>query len=384
MLSACGPNIPAGLSNTTASNPIENFALETADMQIRYFHGAALTAKNGFGCTTFLFALTIAAMFPLSCAKAQPGGGDTDTDQEVSDFHDAQEDAALAVGRSPVPQTNLFATAPAQEQSAPAQPFTANLMFPLQYNSNADQSRDNAIESFDWKADGRITYTANLAPDLRVSLQARADVERYPDNNGRNIDFTRQSLRLQYVNPNDDQAFSPYLAIVPRQDYVPLYSDFVSNREDLNLGVQKRFNFDARFNPLSRASRSGSDAVWSIGFNIFGQQRWRNPAADSNAVVFAPSISYKINSDWDFSLGGDLTRRWFERTNARQRADLLIEPIATLAYSIPDDFLGGKNNPFGSPVIEAQVSSESLESNQYFRNFTAFYAGLTFRSGWRF
>lgn len=345
-----------------------------------------LAVRTTCARASLFLALPVAALLPVASAMAQTAGAsnDSNTDQEVSDFHDAMEDAAMATGgASPVPQTNLFATAPAQEQPAPRQPFTANILVSAWWNSNANESNNHPIGTLDWKADARLTYTTNVIPELRLSVQARVDTEQYTEYNRRNINFTRQNVRFQYVNPNDDQAFSPFVAFAPRQDYQPFYADLISYREDLNVGVQKRFNFDASFRQLPAASRTGSDTVWSLGFTLFGQQRWRWPFTNSNALVFAPSIGYKINSDWDVSLAGELTRRWFESSNNRQRADVLIEPILTLAYSIPSSMLGS-NSPFGAPVIEAQVATESLLSNQTNRNFSAVYAGLTFRSGWRF
>ena len=74
---------------------------------------------------------------------------------------------------------------------------------------------------------------------------------------GLDFDKLAASARLQYVDANNDQAYSPYIAYSPRWDFTPLYRNWFGTRQDLNFGVNKIFNFDAGFSASpSRATPS--------------------------------------------------------------------------------------------------------------------------------
>jgi hypothetical protein len=84
--------------------------------------------------------------------------------------------------------------------------------------------------------------------------------------------------RAQYTNPQDDQDFSPYLSYVPRLDFDPTFANNFATRQDVNFGIDKVFNFEGAFNRLPSASSTSSATVWSFGFNIGAQQRFRDPS----------------------------------------------------------------------------------------------------------
>ena len=82
---------------------------------------------------------------------------------------------------------------------------------------------------------------------MRATLTGFAQTDRYFQASDVDIDKTGGSGRLQLVDPGDDQAFSPYLAVAPRWDFTPTFDRQVSARQDFNIGLNKRFNFDASF-----------------------------------------------------------------------------------------------------------------------------------------
>src|SRR5262249_16956745 len=127
---------------------------------------------------------------------------------------------------------------------------------------------------------------------IRLSGAASMETERFVNAPGAAIDYIRTSARAQYVNPENDQDYSPFLSYVPRLD---LYDRFAKNcaaRQDLALGLEKVFNFEGAFNRVPPSPNSSSEAVWSFGFGVGGQRRFRDPPPQSYAFFFSPSASY--------------------------------------------------------------------------------------------
>jgi hypothetical protein len=122
--------------------------------------------------------------------------------------------------------------------------------------------------------------------------------------------------RLQYVDPANDQAFSPYFAIVPRWTFLPSFSDQTEARQDFNLGFNKRFNFDGSLQPVPVGGDTSASTVWSFGLTAFAQRRLREPQLSSSAVFLIPSVSAIISKDWNASFAIEFLGRWFERNLA--------------------------------------------------------------------
>jgi hypothetical protein len=340
---------------------------------------------------TRLAAIAVLTALGMMALPAPAGAAETGA-QEVADQNsdaiDAQNDALLAMPgqQTPVPQDSLYATAPGAEQRAAPTPFTLNLLGPLQYNSNATASNRDGIAALEGNPDVRLTYATQLpGSNLRFTAQLRGDGEYFgPLPRNQNINFLRLNFRTQYVAPDNDQAYSPYIAVAPRWTYEPLYATNIANRQDINLGVQKRFNFDGTFTRVPAAARTGSDTVWSFGLNVFGQERLNDPSPGSKALIGVLSASYVISSQWSAALAVDLTRRWFDGINGVSRNDFVVEPIATVEYSLPSSWFGGNSSLFGNPAIDFQASGEQQYSNITRREFTAFYIGAAFKAGFRF
>jgi hypothetical protein len=96
-----------------------------------------------------------------------------------SDGGDNRNDALLAMpGATPVPQTNLYATAPGAEQIAAVRPFTFNILLPFEYNCNANFAPSNGAAAWEANPDFRLGYATQIAEsNVRLSLLLRSDSE---------------------------------------------------------------------------------------------------------------------------------------------------------------------------------------------------------------
>jgi hypothetical protein len=174
----------------------------------------------------------------------------TPSPDSSSDAQDAMDDALLATPNpvTPVPLANLFATAPDLEAQAPSPQFRANALLPLGWSSNAEKSSQGGPSSGQWRPVGKLSWASPVGDlPLRATVTGFAQTDRYFQASDGDIDKTGGSARLQFVDPGDDQAFSPYLVVAPRWDFAPTFARETSARQDFNIGLNKRFNFDANF-----------------------------------------------------------------------------------------------------------------------------------------
>ena len=312
---------------------------------------------------------------------AQVGGADNDGDE-------ARFDALLSTPNAytPTPEDNLFATTPGLEQQAPRAHFTANVLGPVTFTSNAEEASSGGSNSADARPLVGISWATPVADlPLRFSANMRAEFERYPNAPDANVDRLRPTARLQYVDPDNDQAYSPYFAYVSRVDFVPTFASEFATRHDFNFGLNKAFNFDGAFDRVAFSGNSSADTVWSFGVTVFFQKRIRNLGADSYAGFFIPSVSYVISPQWNVSAGSELEYRPFESVGGFDRRDWFIAPIATLEYAFPSAWFGDRNAVLlGRPALDIQVAYERSWSNLDAANFTAWYPGAALKLGWRF
>ena len=182
---------------------------------------------------------------------------------------DSLFDAILATPnqKTPVPQDNIFATAPGVEQAARTPQFTLNVLAPALFNSNAQFLSSGGSKALEGSPLVRLGWASQLFDTpIRVSGAASLETERFVNAPGAAIDYIRPSARAQYINPENDQDYSPFLSYVPRLDFDPTFANNFATRQDLNLGIDKVFNFDGAFNRVPAASNSSSATVWSFGF----------------------------------------------------------------------------------------------------------------------
>ncbi len=298
-------------------------------------------------------------------------------------------DAILATPnyKTPVLQDNVFATAPGLEQAARTPQFTFNALAPLLGNSNPEFRGSGGPQSFQGSPVARLGWASQLfGTPLRLSGAAGLEFERYPGANAASVDFFRSSARLQYVPPGDDQAFSPFFSYVPRMDFEPTLANNFATRQDLNLGVDKVFNFDGSFHRLSASGDSSAATVWSFGFSLSAQQRFRNPAPGSQALVFNPSASWVISEQWNASFALPVTRRWFNALDGISQRDVTVEPVAVLEYIIPDSWLGGPRGArmFGNPAVDLLGFHEQNWWTAPGFAYGQWLSGVVLKAGWRF
>jgi hypothetical protein len=306
------------------------------------------------------------------------------------DAQDARNDALLATPNrvTPQPLSNLYATAPGLEQQVPSPEWRFNVVAPLGYNSNAEEVQHGGTQTLETSPLGTLSWTAPLGNlPLRVTLNTNAESDRYFRASEADLDKLGAGARVQYTDPANDQAFSPYVAFAARWDFLPTFSDQISARQDFNFGFNKRFNFDGAFRPVPIASDTSASTVWSFGLTAFAQRREREPQLSSSAVFVIPSMTYKISEEWNASLAVDILGRWYDTDsdgfNARDYEAL---PIATLEYVIPAALLGGENTAIalGRPALDFQGSYLKVWSNVPGVTYDQWDARVAVKAGWTF
>ena len=270
-------------------------------------------------------ALILVTMFIVIAARAWPAHAQS-ASGNASLEGNHYIDAVLATRnyKTPVSLDNLLATAPGLEAEAPRPQFTLNILAPVLFNSNAQFLSSGGSNALQGSPIVQLAGASQLfGSRIRLSTFANAEFERYVNASDADVDYFRGSVRAQYVNPGNDQGFSPFFSYVPRIDFEPTFARDFATRQDLNLGLDKVFNFDHRFGRVAFASDSSASSVFSLGFSGGLQWRFRNPSPASGAMLLNPSAAYIISDDWNASLSMFTTRRWFEsvRRSGSSRLD---------------------------------------------------------------
>lgn len=288
------------------------------------------------------------------------------------------------------PQDNIFATTPGLEQQARRSHFTINGLLPMSYVSNADLTPVGS---------GPGTNSAEFSPTLgaswstpvfdlpvRFTGSARAEVDRFTQVPAADFDKVALSGRLQYIDPTNDQSFSPYFTYAPRFDFSPFFRERFATRQDLNLGVNKTYNFDGGFRRVALSGNTLAETVWSFGVTGFVQRRFRDPEPSSWAFYLVPSVTYIISESWNFSLGAEVMFRTFDAYQGFIAQEWFIEPIATLEFVLPSNWFGSARNTalFGRPAIDLQMAYERNLSNIAASSYGALHVGAALKLGWRF
>jgi hypothetical protein len=335
-------------------------------------------------CVAFI-ALLFAAAIWAGFATAQTANSNAGLDGG----QDSLFDAILATPnyKTPVPQDNALATAPGVEQAARTPHFILNILAPAFYDSNAQFLTSGGSHALEGSPVVRLGWASQLFDlPIRVSGAASFETERFTSAPGAAIDYIRTSARAQYINPQNDQDYSPFLSYVPRLDFDPTFANNFATRQDLNLGIDKVFNFDKDLNRVPASSNSSESTVWSFGFSAGGQRRFRDPAPQSYALFVNPSASYVISEHWNASFSIPITHRWFDTINGIDQRNVTIEPTGIVEYVIPSGWLGGTDTArmAGNPAVDFFVGAERNWSNLSGAAYTQWRIGLVFKTGWRF
>jgi hypothetical protein len=289
--------------------------------------------------------------------------------------------------KTPVLPDNFIATAPGLEQPARVPQFTLNALAPALFNSNAQFFSSGGSKAFEGSPLIRLGWASQLFDTpIRISGAASFETERFVNGPGAAIDYIRPSARAQYVNPENDQDYSPFLSYVPRLDFDPTFANNFATRHDVNFGINKVFNFDGAFNRVPAAPTTSSGAVWSFGLSIGAQQRFRDPRPQSHAFLFTPSVSYVISEQWNASFEMPITRRWFETIDGVSQRNLTWEPTGVVEFVIPVDWHGGPDAARwrGNPAIDFVAGLERNWSNIVGREYSQWRVGIVLKTGWRF
>ncbi len=300
-----------------------------------------------------------------------------------------RDDAILGApnSRTPVPDANFIATAPGAEQQAPSPRVNLNVIAPLYFNSNAEALSSGGTATLEGAPVVRLSGSGQLGDlPLRLSGSVSLESDRFVNANGADFDKIRPRLQLQYVDSDNDQAYSPFVAYVPRLDFEPTFAREFATRNDLDVGISKAFNFDEGFNRIPVSGGSSASAVWSLGFTVLGQRRFRDPAPSSYALELLPSLSHVISEQWSILFGMEVLQRWFDPDGGVSRRDFTLIPLTSLQYSLPAKWFGGERQArwFGNPSVDFLAGYERNWSNVSGGTFSQLVTGIAINTGWRF
>jgi hypothetical protein len=333
----------------------------------------------------FGLAAALAGAPTLAFSQAAGDRGDAGVDAD-----DARTDALLGTLNlaTPEPYGNLYSTAPGAEQQAARPQFRFNFLAPLNFDSNAQAISSGGASSWGTFPIGNLAWAAPVGDlPFRVSANIRSEFKRFFDASDVDIDRLTFSGRLQYVDPSNDQAFSPYFAVTPRFSYLPTFSDQTEARQDFNLGFNKSFHLNSSFQLIPGASDTSAETVWSFGLTSFVQRRLRQPQLSSDALFLIPSASWVISKDWNASFALEMLGRWYDVDRfGEANHDWEALPIATLEYIIPASLFGSEQfaNLLGRPAIDLQGSHLNVWSTAPGVSYNQWEASATLKMGWRF
>lgn len=308
---------------------------------------------------------------------------------QVEDGNAARTDAIFGTPNivTPVPDDTLFATTPGLERQLRRSQFTISGLVPMFYNSNADAMPYVGTNSGEFSPVIGVTWSTPVFDlPFRFTANGRAEVDRFTQLPGADFDKLAVSGRLQYVDAGNDQAYSPYVSYAPRWDFAPFYRNWSATRQDVNVGVNKVFNFDAAFNRVATAGDTFAATTWSFGVTAALQRRFRDPTPGSWAAFLVPSATYVFSPSWNVSAGVLLERRAFDAIAGISQEDWLIEPIATLEFVVPAAWFGSTSTAtaVGRPALDFQVAYEKNLSNVTGASFEVLHIGAALKLGWRF
>jgi hypothetical protein len=329
--------------------------------------------------------LTFAATRSDALAQAIGDRSDAGVDADQ-----ARTDALLGTLNlaTPQPFDNLYSTAPGAEQQIVRPQVRLNGLVPLNWDSNPLELGSGSDPSWGTFPVANLSAAAPVGDlPFRVSVSARSEFKRFFDQPDADIDRLTFSGRIQYTDPANDQALSPYFAVTPRFSYLPTFSDQTEARQDFNLGFNKAWHFDGSFRLVPVAPDTSTETVWSFGLTAFAQRRLRQPQLSSDALVLVPSVSWAISKDWNASFAVELLGRWYEADRFGETSrDWETLPIATLEYVIPASLFGSDSfaNLLGRPAIDLQGSHLKVWSTVPGVSFGQWEASATLKVGWRF
>ena len=311
------------------------------------------------------------------------------TNAGISDNGSALFDAILATPnpKTPTIPDNDLATAPGLEGLASPPQFTLNILTPALFNSNAQAVSAGGAETLELNPSVHFGWAGQIPNfPIRVSGEASLEIDRYLNAGDADANYIRPAARAQYDNPDDDQDYSPFVSYASELDFKSAFSRNTYADQNLNLGIDKVFNFDSDFNRVLARSNSAAETVWSFGFSATAQRRFSDQARGSYAISFAPSAGYVISDEWNLSLSMLTTGRQYDTAVNLNRRTLALEPIGLLEYMVPQRWFGDAATArgLGNPAIDFVVGADREWSNASGGTYVQVTAGLVLKMGWRF
>ena len=334
---------------------------------------------------TMFGVVAVATMLPTLPASAQSRG----INPNLGAGDNALADAILATPnrRTPIFPDNDLATTPGLEQPASTPQFTLNILTPALFNSNAQAVSAGGAKTLELNPSVHLGWAGQI-PDLpiRVSGEASLETDRHLNAVDTEANYIRPAARAQYVNPNDDQDYSPFVSYASELDFNSAFSRNTYSDQNLNLGIDKVFNFDSDFNRVLARPNSAAETVWSFGFSATAQRRFSDQAPGSYAISFAPSAGYVISDEWNLSLSMLTTGRQYDTAVNLNRRTLALEPIGLLEYMVPQRWFGdaATAQALGNPAIDFVVGADREWSTISGGTYVQVTAGLVLKMGWRF
>ena len=311
---------------------------------------------TGVRISTLSLGLLIGQTLPLSAqANDQREDGNT-----------ARYDAMFGTPNryTPVPPDQRLRDHARPGAAGPPFAVHVNGLAPIFFNSNAELRQSGRRHEFGRVQPDRrrLVVDAGLRPSVQVHGATRAPSSIASRRRQLSTSTSCASRpRLQYVDADNDQAFSPYVSYSPRWDFAPFYASWFETRQDLTFGINKTFNYDANFRRVPFSGNTFAETIWSFGMTVCvpaAVQRRRHP--DRGPPSSSRRRRYVISPQWNVSLGAYMERRGFDFYQGFADEDWFIEPIATLEFVLPSRWFGSDANAalIGRPALDFQVAYE--------------------------
>jgi hypothetical protein len=331
--------------------------------------------------------------------------------QSQIDFNTARSDAALGTSLVPanlptfgsivsfgiLPIENAASSFQQKPVPLPVNPFTFNFLSPLNYFNGSGGTLGSATAA---EATPEMKLGFSVHPE-DVTLQFSGFIDEASDRfSGKppDTDKLSGSLRIDFVGTKtfpDRDRYIPYLSYSPQQGYAALFGKSKPFTQDVTVGLNKLWDFHPDWTKLDM--RAGGNPTWETGLQIGVQRRMVNAGANSTAILAGPSLKWANSNrqEWPHclpeecgslaaSLGINLARRWFDQVTGESERVWGAAPILTVAWGLPDRFVGGNATRFGSPEIDFQAayndqsSTDDAHSNRQWTVGLVVKAGLTF------
>jgi hypothetical protein len=345
------------------------------------------------------------------CTVALPSLAQSQLQDQI-DFNTARSDAVL--GTSPAPSSSLptigslvsyslypngnSSVTELQGPQAPAPPiFNSNFLSPLSYarsqaNGKSGISSANAVPEI---KTGFLVHPSETLFQFSGFLDLSSS--RYTGSTA-NSDRLDGLVRVDFVgsDPFPDRAsIIPYVSYAPQQTYAPLFSKGELVTQDLMLGVNKLWDFAPNWTKYNTVA--SDDPAWEIGLQLSGQHRIVNSGADSNAIIFGPSIKWAATNAVEFphktpedlgklaaSIGLNITRRWYESYQDYSERVWSVAPILTVSWVLPGKWFGKSGSYLGSPELDFQIAYSDLNSTVGAKSSRQLGVGPTLKANWNF